>query len=307
MYFDCFSDIILQSVKVYSAADKERRIQIKNQKSEILFDSLVNIPTGEHRLTLNVQIDAGKDYQLLTTSVLSGPGILISPDLYFNTNGAEYPYEIPGIISINSSFYGSDVYGYFYDWEIKQANSSSPRTPVTVEVIKAKITPRPFVNICEGSSIELSSSPAASYLWSPGGETTQSITSVDSGSYSVSTLIGDCQNTSLPVKIAYRTKNPDIPVTIETVKDRTVTFNTHVVKGFHYVFDYGDSKSKTYDPSPSSLKDTFLLGFTHVYADFGGYNFWQKVTGECGTDSSLLLVNVLASLENELLTNPLCY
>jgi M6 family metalloprotease-like protein len=305
IYFDCYSDIFLKSVKVYSASDKERRIQIKNQKGEILFDSLIYIPKGEHRLSMNVAIDAGKDYQLLTTSVLSGPGILISPDLYFNSNGAEYPYEIPGVISITSSFYGSKVYGYFYDWEVKQANSSSPRAPVTVEVIKAKINPRPLVKLCEGSSVELTSSPATSYLWSPGGETTQSIIAEDSDDYSVSTLIGDCQNTSLPVKISYKKANPEIPVTY-TITGTSVKFSATVVKGFHYLFEYGDSKTRQYDPSPTAAKDTFVYTLSNKYPNAGEYNFWQKVTGECRTDSFLQVITILGTnVENASILNNL--
>jgi M6 family metalloprotease-like protein len=297
IFFDCLSDIILQSVKVYSFSDKERRIQIINQNNVIILDSLVSIPIGEKRLTLNVPIDAGKNYQFLTTSA--------SPDLYFNTNGAAYPYEIPKIISITGSFYGSNVYGYFYDWEVKHANSSSPRTPVTVELIKAKITPRPFVRLCNGNSIELTSSPATTYLWSPGGETTHSIVVADSGMYSVSTLIGDCENISLPVKIAIGATNPQIPVSY-TVNGKTVSFKATVIKGFHYVFDFGDLKNKIYDPLMTVSKDTSSISFSHVYSKFGAYNFWQKVTGECGMDSTLLLIPVLAtSVENEVFINTL--
>jgi M6 family metalloprotease-like protein len=296
MYFNCFTDIILKSVKVYSASDKERRIQIKNQKSEILFDSIIFIPKGEHRITFNLPIDAGKDYQLLCTS--------INPEFYYNTIGGTYPYEIPGVVSITACFFGSNEYGYFYDWEVKQANSSSPRTPITVEVIKAKISPRPSVRICEGSNIELTSSPATTYLWSPGGETTQSITVEDSGKYLVSTLIADCENISLPTVVSI-IKTPQFPVTF-IVNKKIVNFKTRVVKGFHYEFDFGDSQIKIYDPSPTSSQDTASYSFSHKYEQEGVYNFYQKVTGECDTDSTLLLVEILVtSVENTLFINTL--
>jgi hypothetical protein len=297
LYFDCFCDVILKSVKVFSIADKERRIQIISQKNEIIFDSLVNIPIGENRLILNASVEAGRNYKMIVASA--------SPDLYYNTTGGTYPYEIPGIVSLTGSFYGTKEYGFFYDCEFQQANSSSPRTPITVEVIKAKITPSPFLKLCKGNSIELTSSQATRYLWSPGGETTQSITVMDSGKYSVSTLIGDCENNSLPVEIAFYAANPKIPVSY-TVSSTTVFFKTQVVKGFHYVFYFGDSKSKIYDPNPNDIKDTISFGMNHMYSQFGVYNFWQKVTGECGTDSTLLLVNVFpTSVDNSLYTNTL--
>lgn len=290
LYFDCFSDVIFKSVKVFSIADKERRIQIINQKNEIIFDSLVNIPIGEYRIILNTPLEAGRYYKMIVTSA--------NPDLYFNTTGAAYPYEIPGIVSLTGNFYGTKRYGFFYDCEFQQANSSSPRTPVTVEVTRAKITPGSSLNICKGSSIELTSSPATRYLWLPGGQTTQSITVADQGSYTVSTLIGDCENTSLPVKIAFKAETPLIPVTYN-IYSKYVSFKTDVVKGFHYVFDFGDSKSKIYEPLPTAAKDTFPLGFGHTYPDVGEFKFWQIVTGECGTDSTLYLVNLIpTAIEN---------
>jgi len=289
LYFDCFCDVILKSVKVFSIADNERRIQIINQKNEIIFDSLVNIPIGEYRIILNAPVEAGRNYKIIVISA--------SPDLYYNTTGAAYPYEIPGIVSLTGNFYGTKEYGFFYDCEFQQANSTSPRTPVTVEVTKAKITHSSSLNICKGSSIELTSSPATRYLWSPGGQTTQSITVADPGSYTVSTLIGDCENTSLPVKIAFKAETPLIPVTYK-IYSKYVSFKTDVVKGFHYVFDFGDSKSKIYDPDPAAAKDTFPLSFGHTYAAVGEYKFWQIVTGECGTDSTLYIVDLITSVEN---------
>ena len=41
------------------------------------------------------------------------------------------------------------------------------------------------LEICEGDSVVLTSTEAASYTWSPNGETTQSITVFDEGVYSV--------------------------------------------------------------------------------------------------------------------------
>ena len=58
------------------------------------------------------------------------------------------------------------------------------------------------LTFCENGSVTLTASSASAYLWSPNGETTQSITVTTSGDYSVSVngLFG-CRGTSLPVTV----------------------------------------------------------------------------------------------------------
>lgn len=213
------------------------------------------------------------------------------PDLYYNKSGVLYPYQIVDLISITGNINGSNSYGYFYDWEVQPANCSSPRTPVTVEVIKAKITPRPEVITCEGNSIELTSSEASSYLWHPNGETTQSIMAVDSGQYTVSTLIGDCENTSLPVCVKYKAQNPQITPTFNA-NHLKVSIKTRVVKGYYYQFIFGDGQSKDFELPLDHPTDTIVYNLSHTYPQSGTYIFWQKITGECVTDSISLSISV---------------
>jgi gliding motility-associated-like protein len=74
--------------------------------------------------------------------------------------------------------------------------------------------PAPTVSVsgattfCAGGSVTLTATDAASYLWSPNGETTQSITVTTSGDYTVTVndLFG-CRGTSAPVSITVN-ENP---------------------------------------------------------------------------------------------------
>ncbi|MCB8998500.1 MAG: T9SS type B sorting domain-containing protein [Bacteroidales bacterium] len=88
-----------------------------------------------------------------------------------------------------------------YSVQVSDGNCSSPVSdPVTVTVnlnpAKPVITVAGSTSICEGETVELSSSPASSYLWS-NGETTQSISPGTAGSYSV--IITDANSCSSPV------------------------------------------------------------------------------------------------------------
>jgi uncharacterized repeat protein (TIGR01451 family) len=66
------------------------------------------------------------------------------------------------------------------------------------------ITPGGPTSFCTGGSVVLTASTAASYLWSTG-ETTQSITVTNAGSYSVQTSNGSCVANSAPVNVTVNT------------------------------------------------------------------------------------------------------
>ena len=78
-------------------------------------------------------------------------------------------------------------------------NCDAVSPPVNVTV---RPTPNALVHangpltFCDGDQVVLTASNASSYLWSPTGDTTQSITVTQSGAYSVQTSNGNCTNQS---------------------------------------------------------------------------------------------------------------
>ena len=93
-------------------------------------------------------------------------------------------------------------------------NTSSATTVTANSLPTATITANDTTTFCNGDSVILSANAASSYLWSPGGETSQSITVLSSGSYSVSiTDSNGCSDTSSVTSV---TVNPDPPPSIST-------------------------------------------------------------------------------------------
>lgn len=91
-------------------------------------------------------------------------------------------------------------------------------SPVTVDIRPA---PSPaFIvaggptTICEGDSVVLFASPGASYIWSPNGETTNSITVGISGTYGVSVIDGNGCASTAPAVIVDVLPLPAVPAII---------------------------------------------------------------------------------------------
>ncbi|PSK90111.1 PKD domain-containing protein [Taibaiella chishuiensis] len=142
-------------------------------------------------------------------------------------------------------------------------------------------------NICIGAQIVLDAgNPAHTYLWTPTGATTQTINVTDSGTYhvSVKTAYG-CEATDkkhvgfLPAP--YVQGFNFIPLFYENLgKVKFVALNPgSTITG--YLWDFGDG-------SPASTQ----VEPVHTYAAAGHYTVSLKVTNECSTYTTSLVIHV---------------
>ncbi len=103
-------------------------------------------------------------------------------------------------------------------YSVRVTNSSgcsatSTATNVNVSAYPvATITPAGSTSLCAGSSVGLSASTGTAYLWTPGNQTTQTISATTAGAYTVRvTNSAGCSTTSQPTNI---TVNPAVNATI---------------------------------------------------------------------------------------------
>ncbi len=125
LVFSALKDFILKSVEVYATSSGNRTIELRNSIGVVLQSKIVNIPSGNQRITLDFEVEIGTDYQL-------GVAMGSSPALFRNNSGAQYPYN-NGVVNITSSSASSaplDYYYFFYDWEVQELCKFS-RIPVT--------------------------------------------------------------------------------------------------------------------------------------------------------------------------------
>jgi PKD repeat protein len=129
LVFDCFTPVVLKSVKVYAGDAGNRIINLRNSSNTVIQTTSVNIPAGESRITLNFNVPAGTGLQLATGTT--------NPNMYRDNSGVTFPYNLNGKISITGTNAGSTLYYYYYDWEIESPSCSSARTEVNANILSA--------------------------------------------------------------------------------------------------------------------------------------------------------------------------
>lgn len=115
IFFDAFATFNLSSVTVYASTPGDRDIVVYDQFGTVVHDTTMWVATGEQQLDLNWVFEPGTDYEF---TLAAGS----TTNLYRNNAGVNYPYEIPGVVSVTRSSAGTDPYGYyyfFYNWEVQ--------------------------------------------------------------------------------------------------------------------------------------------------------------------------------------------
>lgn len=164
IFFDAYTDFILESVRVYSAVTATRTVQILDgEGGSVVHTADILIPAGESVVTLDWLITPYTGYFFKITGG--------TVNLYRNSSGPSYPYTLAGICSITSSNAGTtplDYYYFFYDWQVREPDCISERAEVT-----AVVNPLPTatvsgdVTIVGGTSTTLTAGGGVTYSWSP--------------------------------------------------------------------------------------------------------------------------------------------
>lgn len=131
LLFDVYQKMTLKSVDVKAIGNLDRIIVILDSNDQVIFEKTFNnLNTGIHTLELNSTLFPGSNYK-----------IGLSPNspvnLFRANSGANFPYEIPGLISITKSVINpintsTQQYYYFFNWQVCDALCESRRTEVKI-------------------------------------------------------------------------------------------------------------------------------------------------------------------------------
>ncbi|MCB0428891.1 MAG: T9SS type A sorting domain-containing protein [Flavobacteriales bacterium] len=133
IFLDVLSDATIKSVYVDATGAGTRTIELLDgDGGNVLQTKDVNLADGGQRVTLDFPVTVGTGYYLKVTGTLV--------DLYRNTDGATYPYNIGGLISLTGNNYTDQgYYYYFYDFEVEKPGCTGPRSKIDVDVCNVGI------------------------------------------------------------------------------------------------------------------------------------------------------------------------
>ncbi len=125
--FNVTASFVLKSVQLYAGSSAVRTVELVDGIGVLRASRSAMVPAGASRMDLDFDIQPGNNYRL----VVSG-----TTDLWRNTGGVGFPYNVATVASITGSSDGVSVYPYFYDWEVEIGGGScaSTMTPVVVDV-----------------------------------------------------------------------------------------------------------------------------------------------------------------------------
>lgn len=201
--------LTLVSVDVYcSQNNQSKTITITNGSNQQVYSQSHTLASGLNTLTLNAELEPGT-YNI-TTNVR-----------YTYRQTTSFPYTIDNVISITGQYnyqYGTQYYYTFYNWVVKTGSTcTSERTPVTATISESgSIDLGEPITQCGGTATIDAGNGFNSYTWS-NGQTTQSITVSQSGTYTVTASNGQCESTG------------SIVVTINPVPSVTISENINTL------------------------------------------------------------------------------
>lgn len=135
--FDAHSPFILDKVKVYTNTPGVRHIMVLDENNVKLAGKSVNIATGTTTIDLGLDIPAGLNLRLMSDPDTNEVNFnSVGPRLRRSDSNVQFPYIVPGIVTLKESNIGTDRYYYFYQWEVRTADRVcvSGRVPVTAVV-----------------------------------------------------------------------------------------------------------------------------------------------------------------------------
>jgi len=130
LIFNASQPFKLVSCLVYAQTSGTRTVELRNDYGLTVATRTFGVPSpGAHRVVLNLPVTPGRGWRLLCMG---------TPNLFRNNAGVQYPYTLPGVLSITGSTANQnpeDFYYFFYDWKVEMTQSDCGSQPVAVTAV----------------------------------------------------------------------------------------------------------------------------------------------------------------------------
>ncbi len=188
--FDVLQPCSLKTVVIKANTAGNRTIELRNSSNTVITNTVVNLPVGTSTVNIDFYIVPGTGYRLGLSS--SSPA-----QLFRNTTGATYPYNIGGLINITGCSSAGPYFYFFYNWEVVADNCSSYPVPVTATVLPGPALSVSSASICSGQTASLTASGASTYSWNTGSNSSViTVTPTTNTTYTISASNGGCVATT---------------------------------------------------------------------------------------------------------------
>ena len=131
LLFDVHQKINIKSIDVKADGNQDRTIIILDSSNHIVYEKTFNnFITGIQTLELNASLFPGNNYKI-------GLSPNTTVNLFRANSGANFPYEIPGLLTITKSMItpintSTQQYYYFFNWKVCNALCESERSEVRI-------------------------------------------------------------------------------------------------------------------------------------------------------------------------------
>ena len=131
LLFDVHQKINIKSIDVKADGNQDRTIIILDSSNHIVFEKTFNnFITGIQTLELNASLFPGNNYKI-------GLSPNTTVNLFRANSGANFPYEISGLLTITKSMItpintSTQQYYYFFNWKVCNALCESERSEVRI-------------------------------------------------------------------------------------------------------------------------------------------------------------------------------
>lgn len=197
--FDVLQPIEICEVTIIPEFSGTIKIELRNSLNQVLNSSTKAVAANiANQVSLGFKVLPGTDYRLVVSNSTAGKLKIAS-----GLPAGSYPYTLPGQLTIKKTTANSTTqFLFLFNWKINTYGcKSATRAPISITAYANPSFTLSDTIVCGGSVVlNMGNQGAnATYLWSPGGQTSQSITvssGAGSATYTATATINHPNNVS---------------------------------------------------------------------------------------------------------------
>ncbi len=198
--FTANNAFLLRSVVIYADGLVQGTVELQQANGTIINSRPITLGLGANQVLLDLYVPAAGNYRLVLRNPTGGgrlfvdapnSGVQLFPLVYENLRITNSVINGTTILSGNTS----QIYSFFYNWEIVRTACPTARQPLTANVLPTPVLSLPadtvFCAVVGSIDAANAQTVGASYLWDTGA-TSSNVATATNRTFSVTATIGTC-------------------------------------------------------------------------------------------------------------------